>query len=41
LHLLKLDESATAMDGRTLPLMKVIAESLRFISEKAVEKLTE
>ena len=26
-------------DGREMPLMKVIAESLRFISNKAIDKL--
>lgn len=30
-----------SIDGRPLPLMKVISESLRFISEKAIDKLTE
>lgn len=29
------------MDDRKLPLMKVIAETLRFISEKAMVKLSE
>ena len=32
---------AKSIDGRELPLMTVISESLRFISEKAVEKLQE
>jgi hypothetical protein len=34
-----MDEMARSIDGRELPLMLVISESLRFISEKAMEKL--
>jgi|TARA_B110000285_G_C15101538_1_gene605298 hypothetical protein len=36
-----MDEMARSIDGRELPLMTVISESLRFISEKAMEKLQE
>ena len=36
-----MDEMARSIDSRELPLMTVISESLRFISEKAVEKLQE
>jgi hypothetical protein len=36
-----MDENARSIDGRELPLMTVISESLRFISEKATEKLQE
>ena len=41
MHLLHMDQNATSVDGRQLSLMLVISESLRFISEKAIEKLTE
>jgi molecular chaperone DnaK (HSP70) len=41
MHLLHMDKNAKAIDGREMDLMKVISESLRFISEKAIEKLTE
>ena len=41
MHLLHMDQNAVSMDGRELPLMKVISESLRFIADKAIEKLTE
>ena len=41
MHLLHMDANARATDGRELPLMKVISETLKFISEKAVEKLNE
>lgn len=36
-----MDEMARSIDGRELPLMTVISESLKFISEKALEKLEE
>jgi len=36
-----MDEMARSIDARELPLMTVISESLRFISEKAIEKLHE
>lgn len=36
-----MDKNARSIDGRELDLMLVISESLRFISEKAIEKLTE
>jgi hypothetical protein len=32
-------QNAKSVDGRELNLMKVISESLRFIAEKALEKL--
>jgi molecular chaperone DnaK (HSP70) len=41
MHLLHLDSHAKSADGRQLPLMKVISESLRYIADKAIEKLTE
>lgn len=41
MHLLHMDSHAKSVDDRKLPLMKVIAESLRYISEKALEKLSE
>ena len=34
-----MDANARAVDGRELPLMKVISESLKYIAEKALEKL--
>jgi len=36
-----MDENAVSIDGREMPLMKVISESLKFIANKAIEKLTE
>ena len=36
-----MDKCARSIDGRELDLMLVISESLRFISDKAIEKLTE
>ena len=41
LHLLRMDANALALDGREMPLMQVISESLRFIAGKALEKLSE
>lgn len=41
MHLLHMDENARSIDGRELNLMTVISESLRFIAEKAMEKLQE
>jgi hypothetical protein len=41
MHLLRMDKCAKSIDGRELDLMLVISESLRFISEKAIDKLTE
>jgi molecular chaperone DnaK (HSP70) len=41
MHLLHMDSHAKSVDGRELPLMKVISESLRYIAEKAIEKLSE
>lgn len=41
MHLLHMDPNARSADGRELSLMKVISQSLRYISEKALEKLQE
>jgi len=41
MHLLHMHANAKSLDGRELPLITVIAETLRYISERAVEKLTE
>lgn len=41
MHLLHMDPNARSIDGRELPLMRVIAESLKYIAEKALEKLQE
>jgi hypothetical protein len=41
MHLLHMDENAISLDGRTMPLMKVISESLKYIADKALQKLTE
>ena len=41
MHLLHMHQNAKSVDGRELNLMKVISESLRFIAEKALEKLQE
>jgi len=31
-----MDEHAISLDGRTMPLMRVISESLKFIADKAI-----
>lgn len=36
-----MDSNARSVDGRELPLMRVISESLKYIAEKALEKLSE
>ena len=41
MHLLHLHENARSVDGREMPLMKVISESLKFIADKAMQKLQE
>jgi molecular chaperone DnaK (HSP70) len=41
MHLLHMDANAIAMDGRELPLMTVISDSLKYIGDKAMEKLGE
>ena len=41
LHLLRMDKNAVSVDGRELSLMTVISQSLKFIADKAIEKLTE
>ena len=33
------EENVKALDGREMPLMKVISETLRYIADKAIEKL--
>lgn len=39
MHLLKMDQFARAIDGRTMPLMEVVSCSLKYIAERALEKL--
>ena len=41
MHLLHLHSCAKALDGREMPLMAVISETLKYISEKALQKLNE
>jgi len=41
MHLLHMHTNAVSEDGRTMPLLPIIAETLKYIAEKAVEKLTE
>lgn len=41
MHLLRMDKNARSIDARELDLMLVISESLKFISDKALEKLQE
>lgn len=36
MHLLHMDENAISLDGRQMPLMTVISESLKFIADKAL-----
>ena len=36
-----MDENAVSIDERELLLMKVISENLRFIADKAIEKLSQ
>jgi len=33
--------NAVSTDGRELPLIKVISETLKYIADRAIEKLTE
>ena len=33
------EENVKALDGREMPLMKVISETLRYIADRALEKL--
>ena len=35
------EENVKSVDGREMPLMKVISETLKYISNKAIEKLKE
>jgi hypothetical protein len=41
MHLLHMHINAVAIDEREMPLMRVISETLRYISEKALNKLSE
>jgi len=41
MHLLNMHENAQAVDKSEMPLMPLVAESLRFISQRALEKLQE
>jgi len=41
MHLLHMHENARAVDGREMPLMTVISQTLKYIAEKALEKLKE
>jgi molecular chaperone DnaK (HSP70) len=41
IHLLHLHTNAISADGREMSLMKIISQTLKFISEKALQKLTE
>lgn len=41
MHLLHMHSNAKAMDGREMPLMPVIKHTLKFISEKALNRLKE
>ena len=41
IHLLHLQANAISVDGREMSLMLVISQTLKFISEKALQKLTE
>ena len=41
MHLLHMHTDAVSTDGRKMPLMKVISTTLKYIAERAIEKLTE
>ena len=41
MHLLHLHSNAVAVDGREMPLMTVISETLKYIADKALQKLSE
>lgn len=41
MHLLHMDKNAISADGRELSLMTIISQTLKFIADKAIEKLTE
>eukprot|EP00826_Nyctotherus_ovalis_P041355 TRINITY_DN4148_c0_g2_i15.p1 TRINITY_DN4148_c0_g2~~TRINITY_DN4148_c0_g2_i15.p1 ORF type:complete len:334 (+),score=85.29 TRINITY_DN4148_c0_g2_i15:128-1129(+) len=41
MHLLHMDKNAVSADGRELPLMTVISQTLKYIAEKAITKLAE
>ncbi len=41
MHLLHMDKNAMSADGRELALMTVISQTLKFIAQKAMDKLTE
>ena len=40
MHLLHMHTNAVSTDGRELPLLVVISETLKYIAEKAIEKPT-
>ena len=41
IHLLHLHTNAISVDGREMPLMLIISQTLKFISEKALQKLSD
>ena len=41
MHLLHMHTNAVSTDGREMPLLTVISETLKYIADKAIEKLTE
>jgi len=41
MHLLHMHENARSVDGREMSLMTVISQTLKFIADKALEKLKE
>ena len=41
MHLLHLHPNAISLDGREMPLMRVVSETLKFIADKALQKLAE
>ena len=41
MHLLHLHKNAISIDAREMPLMTVISQSIKFIADKAMEKLVE
>ena len=41
MHLFHMHANAKSVDGREMPLMKVISQTLQYIAEKAMAKLKE
>lgn len=41
MHLLHMHTNAIALDGREMPLLPVISETIKYIADKAIEKLTD